>query len=231
MRMRLAVVTCNAYLDAVSPFLSLLSKFWPDHPPVWLVTDEIPPKAIEQRCHGGVFVYPGKSPSSWCVRLAAFANLCNAPVMIAQEDFWLNAPVHTDLIDHALEQMHNRNAGVVRLYPCPGANEDYGDAQVGLVKPHTDYRASLQLSVWQPRYLHAIATQCQTPSDFEIGGSRYASTYLKEDVLAWKRDATPYPVSYLVSAIGRGLYSQDAKRLCDREGIEMDVSRRGFQPA
>lgn len=228
--MRLAVITCEKYSDAHPAFLRLLNIHWPAHPPVWLVTDQIPPSEIEKQCDG-VYVFPQTGIESWCPRLAAFANICgDDDICLAQEDFLLNEPVKVELVQHALEQMQIRGAGCVRLYPCPGANEDYGDSKVGLVKPHTAYRASLQLSIFNPHYLKAIASQCKTPSDFEINGSAYASTNLKEHVLAWKRESLPWPVDYLCSGIGRGLWSQDAKRLCEKHGIVLE-SKRGFQPA
>lgn len=151
--------------------------------------------------------------------------------MVFQEDFFLNAPVNQPLIDHALKLMERDNVGAVRLYPCPGANEEIGDPYFGRVTRHTAYRTSCQATIWKPGYLHAIASRFNTPSEFELQGSAWASSHLPAEVLAFKRDVQPWPIEYLCSAIGRGLWSQDAKKLCDTHGIEVDWSFRGFQPA
>jgi hypothetical protein len=229
--MRIAVISCAAYSDAWHPFFELLKLFWPNHPPTTLITDEV----LGLQESGGadsVFIEQGKGQSSWGPRLGVFASQCaNDPIVLFQEDFLLNAPVLTHLVDYGLAQMIKKNAGCCRLYPCPGADFDYGDPYFGLVKPYTPYRISCQVAIWRPDYLEDIARGSLGPSDFEIFGTQYASTRLTDPVLAWKRETEPWPMRYLCSAIGRGLWSQDAKRLCEKYGIEVDWSRRGIQAA
>jgi hypothetical protein len=150
-------------------------------------------------------------------------------ILLLQEDFLLNAPVHQDLIGHALEQMQSRNAGMVRLYPCPGSDEDYGDPHVGIVRKGSAYRISCQASIWRPDYLHAIASQCgDTPRDFEINGTRIAES-LPDEVLAWKRESEPWPIQYYCSAISRGKWEPAALEFCRQQGVEVDLSLRGVE--
>ncbi len=221
-------MSCQAYSDAWNPFFDLLDRFWPGARQFskWLVTDF----GKTDRADWTTVPLP---MGTWCSMLAAFAALSGEPLLLMQEDFFLTGPVREDLIGRGLEQMEIRKAGAVRLYPSPGANEEYGDADYGLVTPGTRYRISCQATIFRPDYLHQIASQCHDhgeASDLETGGSQISND-LPDDVLAFKRDSGPWPLDYIASAIVRGLWSHDAKRLCEREGIAVDWSRRAFEGA
>ena len=60
---------------------------------------------------------------------------------------------------------------------------------------------------------------------FELSGT-VAAERLPWKVFAASRTAQPWPVEYLCSAISRGRWNPDAVRLCEREGIACDFTRR-----
>lgn len=230
--MRVAVISCWKYRDAWTPFFELVDKFWPANRWIDLITDEAEELFVgyPMNTHFDVLFKAGKNVS-WSQALAEYAKRQSGPVLLMQEDFWLNAPVNQSLVDHALDQMKSRNAGMIRLYPCPGADEDYGDEHYGIVKKGSKYRINCQSSIWRPDYLHAIASRCgSTPRDFELNGTKIAES-LPDEVLAFKRESGPPAVQYLCSAISRSQWNPDAKTLCDLHGIEVDWSLRGFQAA
>lgn len=208
--MRIAVLTCEKYADAWPAFTALFRKFWPDCPyPMAFHSDR-----------------PGES---WCSVLARCAKESDEAVIVMQEDMFLNAPVRQELIEYALEQMGIHGAGCVRLYPCPGSNQDYGDPYFGIVKKGTKYLISCQASIFRADYLYTIASQCDDhgeASSFEIQGSWIANG-LPDTVLAFNRDVKPWPIVYIASAISRGLWNPDAIRLCEANGIPLDLSMRG----
>ena len=231
--MRIAVISCWKYRDAWRSFLDLMCKFWPDRPyNAVLITDEYEDNRefIEGLDTPPVFLTRGKS---WCQGLAEFCSQTSEPFLLMQEDFLLNAPVRQELVERGLKILERDNVGAVRLYPCPGSTESISSENpyYGRVARHTRYRTSCQATIWKPEYLHAIASRFNTPAEFEIDGSAWASQHLPAEVWAFKREVKPWPMEYLCSAIGRGLWSQDAKKLCDLHGIEVDWSMRGFQDA
>lgn len=216
--MRLAVISCAAYADAWWPLFQLLDKFWPAHPWPDLVTDECPILGNYRA------VAYGKN-QSWCSVLAQYAASINEPVLLFQEDFFPSMPFRDDLIDHGLLQMKKRHAAAVRLYPCPGGDEDYGDLFYARVRAGAPYRISCQAAIWRPDYLEMIARKFDTASRFEVEGSRL-SNELPDEILAFKRDKTPWPLEYLCSGITRGKWTQGAKNLCNQHGIDVDWTRR-----
>lgn len=224
--MRVAVVSCWKYRDAWGPFFALFRKFWPEATP-WLVTDAARIDMGDEAELIPGWVNEVHFSGNWAEVVASLADtFTEAPILLLQEDFFLNAPVRDDLIDHAVRLMDRDNVGAVRLYPCPGANEEMGDPYFGRVTRHTAYRNSLQATIWRPGYLRALALRCNTPSEFELQGSAWASAHLSAEVLAFKRDVQPWPLSYYCSAISRGRWEPDALEFCRQQGIAVDTSMR-----
>lgn len=206
--MRVAVISCVGYSDAWDPFDQLFKKFWPNQD-YDLVTDS----------HS-----PGKP---WCKVVAEYAAALNEPVVMFQEDMFLTRSVDADLIQYGINRMkQHTDVGAVRFYPCPGASDWSSDPYFGQVARHTPYRNSLQLTAWQPHYLRAIAERYDTPSEFELLGSSWASRHRPELVFAFKRDVQPWPVEYICSAISRGKWEPTAIAYCAEQGIKVDTSKR-----
>lgn len=209
--MRIAVITCAKYKDAHAPFLALFAKFWPDCPyDLQMWSDE-----------------PGEP---WCsVVMRCASAWSDQPILMLMEDFYLTAPVEISLVQHGLFQLCNEKAGCVRLYPCPGGIEEYGDPLYAIVPRGTTARVSCQAGIWNPEFLHDVARGAMSTTgeagDFENLGTPYAEG-LDAPVLAFKRELQPWPMQYLASAISRGEWDPNAIRLCAEHGIPMDRSQR-----
>lgn len=222
--MIIAVVTCRKYRDCLLPFFSLFRKFWQTCPyKVWLVTDShdtgpIPDKDCRVHCAG--------ESKSWCEVVASFAASTKENICVFQEDFLINAPVNELLIVNGLQQLEERKAAMVRIYPCPGGDIPYGDKWYAGIPKGTRYRVSCMASIWDPRILAEIASKCgETPFDFEITGSKLSNDY-REPFIAFRRDVQPWPISYICSAISRGKWEPHALEFCRQQGVEVDTSMR-----
>lgn len=220
--MKLAMISCAAYSDAWPPFFALLEKFWPDHPPVTLLTDTAPagyepPHGVTVRMTGNV-----ADKRSWCERLAEYTRQQTEPFLLFQEDFFLNANVKTELIAAAESQLGPLIGGV-RIYPCPGGGIPLsGDCRIGIAG-HS-YRVSCQATIWNPAFLVELLSAIGpgTASDFELKGSRICD----KTMLAWMRESKPWPIEYLCTAIQRGEWMPDVKQFCESHGLEVDWTRR-----
>lgn len=209
--MRIAVITCTAYKDAWQPFRALFAKFWPD-------------------CPYDLQFWPDRHGETWCSVVMRCAEAwSDQPILMLMEDFYLTDPVEMSLVRHGLFQLANEKAGCVRLYPCPGGTEDYGDPFYAIVPRGSVGRISCQAAIWNPAFLYDVARGAMrttgTAGDFENLGTP-AADELDAPVLAFKRELTPWPMQYLASAISRGLWEPDAIRLCEKHGIPLDRSMR-----
>lgn len=208
--MRIAMISCQQYSDAWPAFAGLFDYFWPN---------------CEFRLD---VVSDGPKKLSWCASIGEYLKTIHEPVLLMQEDFFLCDPVEVPLIHEALRELDQLQAGCVRIYPCPGGTVDYGNRHFAAIDRQAAYRISCQAAIWDPLYLAEIASHCTTPTSFEFHGTT-VSRSLEPPVLGFKRDVQPWPVNYLCSAITRGKWNPDAKRLCDALGITgVDWSRRPF---
>lgn len=224
--MRVAVASCWKYRDCWRPFFLLFEKFWPEMDPecVDLISDEFD-DALDWPMKN-VYVSENKP---WAKMLAEYAGDFDyyEAIMLLQDDMFLNAPVNQPLIEHALDVLDYDDVGAVRLYPCPGANAPSPDFYFGPVTRGTAYRNSLQATIYRPDYLRAIASRYNTPQEFEIEGSKWASESRSELVLAFKRELPqPWPISYECTAVVSGKWTRSALELCASHGIEVDTSMR-----
>ena len=64
-----------------------------------------------------------------------------------------------------------------------------------------------------------------TPLQFELEGTMWARK-LTLDLLGWRRDSVPWPISYICTAIVRGCWTKSAIEFCTEEGIPLDTSLR-----
>lgn len=208
--MRIAVPTCEAYRDCWAPFQTLFDKFWP-------------------ACPYPVIFYSATPDEPWCATVKRIAKESSTPVLLMQDDFFLNSPVNAGLIRHGWGELENRKAGCVRLYPCPGGIEEYGDPLFAIVPRGTTARISCQAAIWSPGFLDDVAQGASWTTgeagDFENLGSPFADG-LEPEVLAFKREINPWPMSYISSAISRGEWNPDALALCERLNIPVDRSLR-----
>lgn len=225
--MRLVVASCHAYRDTWLPFKKLVDHFWPNHPSITLLSDYTSYPLDEHP-----FDWAFYSKGSWCQILRNF--IIESPkeiILLFQDDFFLSAPVNKFLIERGIDELRKRGAGCVRLYPCPGGISEYGDEHFAEIPRGTEYRISCQAALWDSSYLKEIARVGDTPTDFELKGTPYSNDLLNP-VLAFKRDVKPWPLEYLCSAVSRGEWNPDAKKLCESVGInDVDWTMRKFQAA
>ncbi len=225
--MRICVLTCRRYSDAWVPFFRLFRKFWPNCPyPVWLVTDSITNTPPIDNGHFPHLIHLSPEPT-WNRILADFAGAYDdEPIMLFLEDYFLTATPHQHLIDHAEGQYYRHSAACVRLYPCPGGITDYGDPYFAIVPPHTPYRVSTQVAIWNPEILGKLAITTDSPQSFELDGSK---RYTGGPILAFKRDVTSWPLEYICTAIVRGVWQKGALEHCSKHGIPVDTTQRPVQ--
>lgn len=227
--MDIIVASCGAYSDAWAPFVGLFRKFWPDCPyRLCLVTDH-----LTQSWPGDVAVEVG-ADLGWGPNLRVGMAKLGYPrhVLLLQEDFFLSAPVKTEVVKRALEMMlssgHN---ACFRLYPCPGADVPFDDWH-GLIRHDAQYRVSCQAAIWFRPELEVLLHDQPTAAHFEIDGTRRSSNRcrcLKYFSILRQPDPNTWPLQYYCSAISRGQWEPDAVAFARAQGVVVDTSRRSVR--
>lgn len=218
--MNVVMVTCYNYRDTWTPFMALFERFYGG--PLTILTDKTDGRTFPK------WVTVHLEQGTWCQMLAKYARKCEEAILLMQDDFFLTEHVDHFVIQAAgqMIQAQRLPIGCIRLYPCPGADGLAATYHFGDVTSAADYRVSCQAAVWRPDYLAKIADHAAyDPADFEIEGTKYSRT-LPDEVLAFRREVQPWPIEYLCTAVLRGKWNPDAKRLCDSLGINVDWSMR-----
>ena len=221
------VSSCDAYADIWRPHFELFFRYWPDCPwRVCLVTNQM-------RCEDPRVVSLPVGPSrGWANDTGVALEAVDTDyILYTHEDFLLDRRVRTDRVLELLEYLHASGAGYVRLYPCPGPDDDEPDApSLGRIRPGSMYRVSLQVALWRVSTLRALLKPGEDAWEMEVKGSR-RSDERAEAFLSVRRREGPDPMgespySYFCTGVEKGLWLPGAVEFCRREGVAIDLSVR-----
>jgi hypothetical protein len=204
------VTSCAKYSSLWEPFFTLFKRYWPDCPyRVVLGTDKGSYPGIES-----IELGYDRGWSSNCREF--FSRLTTAQVLLFQDDFFLRAPVHTEIVRKIFRLMLEGHAGMVRLYPHPppsGASTISPD--LGSIAPLDSFRGSFQLTLWKRSLYPELLADGEDPwaTEFAIG---QRSIFHIEPFLGVRRNP---PIHYLSDAIVGGSWSEEAVQMMHKEGI------------
>jgi hypothetical protein len=214
------VSSCDAYQEVWEPFFTLFFRYWPDCPfPVYLIANHIsyPDERVST-------ILVGQDRGWGSQMRLALERLSETHIIYFQEDFLLERRVDTARIIRLLNYMEKRQAGCLRLYPCPGPDlPSIDNEEVGEISRFASYRVALQAAIWHKPVLQALLVDGESAWKMEGQGSE-RSRALEVPFLSVKRhpvtDLVADPaIPYYCTAIVRGRWVQGAVELCNREGI------------
>lgn len=217
----LLVSSCDAYSDAWSPFFELLKRYWPDCPfPVYLISNN------QQADVSGVTTIALGRDLKWAGNmLAALSQLPHEQFLYFQEDYFLQSRVDNNRLGAIQQFAKDAGAGYIRLSGIPDPDVPHTNPLgLGLLSPELKFRVSLQASLWQRKTLLDLLIQGETGWDMEILGSPRSRALTEPFFGVYSRN----PVFDYCEDTGilKGKWVPAALRLCRREGISVDTSRR-----
>ena len=203
-----------------------LEKYWEKRPwPLFWMSNHLdPPIGYSLKCGDNtnwsdmMIVALGK------LREYGYLNL-----MFLHEDYWLVEEPDT----LAIEQFARYLASVAHIQICPSwdvmrSQGEYWDSRLMLVANNSDYRASNQASLWRISAYQALLRPGESAWDFEVDGSKrcdntYGCLCVKE------HEYFKYVYRHLpdwdLEPIVKGKWTDDARKYCEREGVEVDFTR------
>jgi len=218
-----AISSCDKYRDLWIPFFTLFFRYWPDCPyPVNLITNfEAYPDARVRSLRMG-------KDKNWSYIFAGALRQIREPlVLIMMEDYLLDRPVDTQRIRRLVDYMRSKGAACIRLLPVPGPDLLCADnAQVGEIRKGVKYRLSLQAAIWDRLTLLKLLRWGESPWELERLGTKRTEA-LEAPFLSVRRDLPEGPpLDYVCTALVHGMWLPDAVKLCEKEGIHVDLSIR-----
>jgi hypothetical protein len=190
-----------------------LQKYWPEHfKPIYFITNEKSPPYGE-----AIKINPDRG---WADNLRlALESIPQEYILYAQEDYWLDKHVETEMISDYVNRLRSSEVDYIRLYPAPPPDKRFlFDERLGVIDTDAEYRTSLQMALWRKSTLLALLKSGETPWDFEIHGSQRSRVYANRFLCVQKRR---FGISYLFTAIVDCEWSPMAFEYARNEGIQI----------
>lgn len=226
------ISSCDIYADLWKPYFTFFFRYWPDCPfPIYLVANDL--EYEDER----VITLRLGSDHGWAGNTRRALEQVQSPyVLYTHEDFFLNRSVSNTRILQLLDYMKLCGAGYLRLYPSPGPDEVCADnPEVGEIKKGSEYRTSLQAAIWKREVMLSLLVDGESPWQMERNGSLRSNAL---DVLFLSSVRDPVtdkvvdpPLSYFCTAVYKGLWMREAVEFCRKEGVPIDLTRRGTETA
>lgn len=230
------VNSTDTFEDCWTPFFSLLQAYWPGFAARLVLNTDT--KAFS---HPGLEIDCTRTAAGFARRLTWSESLASALsgiesewILYMQDDYFLNGPVRSDVVDEMLTSAKRLGADSLRLMEFPGSGPWSASAIPGVwqVDRSSRYRIALQAGLWRVRALRSLLRAHESPWELEVLGSRRRRA--KEmGVYCVDRDAYMAPgsevVPYTPTGIVKGRWNRSAvEALFGDHGICVDFSVRGF---
>lgn len=212
------VMSCDKYSDLWEPFVRCFERYWADCPaPIYLVTETLisNSKLFTETIRCGVH-------TEWTDRLGLCLDKIDSKyVIMLCDDYLLCDNVDNQMIEHLLKIAIRYSAGNLRMLPNPSHTMVVSkDMEIGECVKGVPYRIATQAGIWQKDYLKRFTKMQTSIWGFERMGSVLSNTY-PERILCTLRHMFPFE-----DAVHKGKWERAGIRLCERNGITIDFSRR-----
>ncbi len=227
----LVVSSCDKYSDLWDPFFTLLKKYWDPDMPIVLVT-ESRPYSFEGLDIRTLDLYqPGEIPPWSELQMKALEQIDTDFVLFMLDDFFLEAPVQQEKIAECAEWMKQDPSIACFNFTqvMPGQNLPCGYPGFELRPQRGEYRLNCQTALWRRETLLHDMRPHENPWVFETLGSRRSFRYKDQKFYSALPDNHTF--TYDVQgggALNRGKWNERAAELIKREGLDVDIEKRGI---
>jgi hypothetical protein len=213
------ISSCDNFSDVWDPFFTLFFKYWSNCPfKIYLISENktYPNKRVSMISLG--------EDKKWASNIKLALQKIDTPYFIyLQEDYLLKSPVDTKRINKLLDFAIKNDAGCLKLFPLPKPDKKLTDnPELGEITKGKLYSVSLQAAIWKKEVFESLLVDGETGWNMEFNGSR-RSVNISEPFLSVYIKALNYPDR---TAIKKGMWLYDAMKLCQKEGLKIDKTKR-----
>ncbi|MDR0397222.1 MAG: hypothetical protein LBH66_07970 [Oscillospiraceae bacterium] len=229
-RCTLYVSSCDSYSDLWEGFFFFLNKRWPDCPfPIVLVSESktFGADGMDIRCPR-LNRTDRKIP--WGdLQLRALDTIDSPYILFMLEDFFISRGVDGDMIRQCLDWM-DADSGIGKFMLRPAR------AERGVECGFTPFRQSLKLdwcvnaqaAIWRTDLFRRAITPHISVWDWENIASRYARGWPERFYIINEDWSDSAPIYYAGGGVvHNGMWIEEALQLLRRNGLNIDVNRRG----
>ena len=212
------ISSCDKYHDCRKPCLDLLFKYWPElkpaKTPIILITNNRPFSYL------GVDVHQTGVDHGWSANMIeVLKKVKTRYVLYLQEDYFMTRPVNHKKLAYFVQKMKEQQIPYIQLNDDPYFEKALpfsGIINTAIKDKHTDWRTSLQASLWEKDVFLWLLKPTESAWDFE-GNSSIRSEGIMRPFLI-ERGA--YAFDYL-NACGLGFMHQESINFLKIHGIHI----------
>lgn len=222
------VSSCDRFFDAWRPFAAFWRRHWPADRlpwPVFLVTNHLPVRS------DWLTPLPVGADRGWSDNLRLVLNRIDVDYLLyLQEDYFPTGPPDADQLAGLVARMAAEAVDVLCLRAMPPS---YGaeawprvpgrDGSLCEVPAGSPWRGRLQAAFWRRTALQAALRPGESAWDFEARAAERLRSLRAWTVTGQGTGANALP--YLASAIVRGLWTPEARRLCAEANVPIAPGR------
>ena len=214
------VVSCKRFKQVWDPFFILFKRFWPECPyKVYF--------SIDSGSYPDITTFNTGPDLGWgSICLNAIRQINANRIILFQEDFLIKNKVDNSKVCKFVRHAHDQDIGCLRIGPCPGPSGGLwpGTESIGLINPDDIHRVSLQLAIWKKSVLTTLVHEGDSPWHVEALGSQRVKSIAEPFVSIWRESENipGGPIPYIITAVVRNVWQNDALDLLKRENISMN---------
>lgn len=227
--------TTDSYQDCWAPFFSLFKKFWPDYEDIIYLNTE-----KKSFSFNGLNIIStqvnksGRRPLTWSQCLTRALSTMKADVVLyLQEDYFLDKPVQYTVIAKLADIMKKNDLPYISLvdHAQSGPFHPPKFEDLWIIDQKSDYRISLQASLWNINKMKKYIRKHETPWELEKYGTKRANRIddkfytINHD--RYGREDNPI-ISYVATGIIQGKWNRKVVPLFKEHNIKVDFNKRGF---
>jgi hypothetical protein len=226
------VLSCDKYSDIWQAFYDFFFKYW----------NNCPFKIYHASNHLS-FIHPGVIPvysgiiSDWSSETKIILEQIKEKyVLIILDDYFIYKPLDIPTLQASLKILKKLDALFLKLSCFPVSHRSLWEYDIlpeapfmGKIRDWQEYRINLQLGVWNRELLIRLLKPGETPWEFEVNGSIRSNNIPNPCLCIVEDPEKNYvhgPITYLCSALTKGIWMRDALELCKKESIPLATGNR-----
>ena len=224
------VSSCDRFFDAWKPFAAFWQKHWPTDRlqwPVYLIVNRLEVRS------GWLTPLAVGTDRGWADNLRRVLERIDADFLLyLQEDYFLTDAPDVARLSGMVDRMKTESVDLLCLRAMPSGYgaEDWprvpeGNGGLSEIPAGSPWRGRLQAAFWRRTALLDALRAGESAWGFEAQATERLRPLRAWTVAAGTEAANALP--YLSSAIVRGLWTPEARRLCAEAGVEISPECRG----
>lgn len=217
--MKVLVLSCDKNADLFMPFWHCIEKYWPEHPEIIYTTETVKNPYYRTICRN----YP---LNRWTRRVReTLAEIEDDKVLAMVDDYFIRQPVDLKRIAYAEGHLQG-NIAVLNFEKAWDRNDRETRLEGFKMRPHgAPYEVSIMCGLWQREKLIKVLDRDCDPWTIELEQDNKGFDYYinSGDYII---DGGYKTFQYM--GVKRGKWCREVVPFFEKEGIEIDYSKRGF---